>query len=502
MERSQNRTPEAYKQLENASAVVLIFMTVWAPWAFGSTSLFNRTVLALAGYVAGLLLAGKWWVRRSTGYKPARWVEPTPRGETLVRFLAALTVVFLVYVLIGVLNARAVGEYISSGPTQGVNLNYLDRTPISWLPASYDRPVSLEAFFRWTSLALAFWAARDWFLGKTRSERRETDPELMFFPGDRLNLWLWMLMGSSFLLAVVSIIQRMDGTEKLLWLVTPRVRDPNSQWGYPPNFHFGPYNYRGNAAQYFNLIWPVAVGFWWTSREIERRTRGIAARAGQGPDVLLLPWAIILGAAPIASTSRGGALVSVILAAGTGVVLSSSRSIRTLKGRFSALGVVALVLAVGAWIGGGELLGRIQSSQTNPYNSRLSVYDVALKMEADFRWLGSGADTFASVHPFYRNAPTDEWVGYAHNDWLESVITLGVVGTTVLVLMLGLAVLIPWMNRRPGVPTEFAALLGLGLGGMLLHATWDFPFQIMSLQLEFLFLLAALTTFGRKGSAG
>ena len=501
MERSQNRTPEAYKKLETASAAVLVFMTLWAPWALGSTTKMTQGVLSGAGFLAGLFLAGKWWVRRTTGYAPPRWVEPTPLGLKLVRLLAVLTVVFLLYVLIGVLNARAVGEYIASGPTQGVNLIYLERTPISWLPSSYDRPASWDAFVRWTSLALAFWAARDWFLGKTRSERRETDPELMIFPGDRLMGWFWALIGSSFVLAVVSIIQRVDGTEKLLWLVTPRVPNPNSPWGYPPNFHFGPFNYRGNAAQYFNLIWPVAVAFWWNSRGVENRLRGISARAGEGPHVLLLPWAVILGATPIVTANRGGALVAVILAVGTGMILSSSRSIRSVRGRFSALGVVVLVLAVGAWIGGRDLLERIQSPQTNPYSSRVVVYEAALRMVTDFRWLGGGADTFATLHPFYRNAPTDEWFGYAHNDWLESVITLGIFGTAILVALLVVAVLIPWMHRRDGIPTEFVALLGLALGGILLHASWDFPFQIMSLQLEFLFLLAALTTFGRKGPA-
>ena len=27
---------------------------------------------------------------------------------------------------------------------------------------------------------------------------------------------------------------------------------------------FGPYAYRANASQYFNLLWPVCLGFWWT----------------------------------------------------------------------------------------------------------------------------------------------------------------------------------------------------------------------------------------------
>jgi O-antigen ligase len=309
-------------------------------------------------------------------------------------------------------------------------------------------------------------------------------------------------VGSSFLLAVVCIIQRLDGTEKLLWLVTPQIRDPNSPWGYPPKFHFGPYNYRGNAAEYFNLVWPVAVALWWTTRANERRARGISARAGQGPHVLLLPWSVVLGTAPIASASRSGAVVGVGLALVTALILSSSRSIRTLRGRFLTLGSVIVLLAVGTWMLGGDVIHRFQSPQTDPYFSRLEVFDAAQRMAKDFLWLGGGADTFASLSPFYRKDVEAAWVGYAHNDFIEFVITLGVVGTGLLLIMVLLAFLLPWTQHRGGVSKEFTLLVVLALAGMMGHSLVDFPFQVSSLQLEYLFLLAALTTLGRKGSSG
>jgi hypothetical protein len=43
------------------------------------------------------------------------------------------------------------------------------------------------------------------------------------------------------------------------------------------------------------------------------------------------------------------------------------------------------------------------------------------------------------------------------------------------------------------VPPEFRALLAIALGGMLLHARLDFPFQILSLHVTFL-VLAALAS--------
>src|SRR5205823_1961818 len=87
---------------------------------------------------------------------------------------------------------------------------------------------------------------------------------------------------------------------------------------------FGPYAYRSNAAQYFNLLWPVTLGFWW----MLHRSVG----SGRHTHHLLLLCSAVMAACPIISISRGGALITVgilVLAAFAFVVthfLFASRS--------------------------------------------------------------------------------------------------------------------------------------------------------------------------------
>jgi len=81
----------------------------------------------------------------------------------------------------------------------------------------------------------------------------------------------------------------------LLFLVIPRVNPLAID-------QFGPFAYRGSAASYFNLLWPVVVGFWWMLHQ----TRG-RRRIGHH---WVLVCAGIMAACPLISSSRGGALVS------------------------------------------------------------------------------------------------------------------------------------------------------------------------------------------------
>ncbi len=56
-------------------------------------------------------------------------------------------------------------------------------------------------------------------------------------------------------LAIEGIVQRLADSPRLLFLVKPQIHQlAESQ--------FGPFAYRANAAAYFNLLWPVCLGFW------------------------------------------------------------------------------------------------------------------------------------------------------------------------------------------------------------------------------------------------
>ena len=484
MDPASSRTPPVLRHLDTASGALLLFLTVWAPWAFGSVRWEEIQVMNWTGAAMGALLFAKQAIRWRTRHAPARWAEPTPPGRWAVRTLAVLSVLFPAYVLVSVLNARATADYWKFG----TELVYLPGEPVGWLPSSYNRSGSLPAFWGWSALALVFWAARDWFLGRSRDERRSADEDATEVLPDRIRSWLWTLVLSATVLAMTSMVQRFDGTAKLLWIRTAYSEGD-------PSFHFGPFNYRTNAAQYFNLVWPVALGFWWSLRNAAK-TRG--ARTGSGAHVLLVPCTLILAASPLISSSRGGSLVMGALSIGALVVFLTGKRIWQ-NGRWLwATAFCAVPVALGLVLGGEKLSRRFIETAKDPLNGRGEIYETARRMSADAGWLGTGAGSFTALNALYRPDPDRPVQGYVHNDWWETQITLGWIGLGAIVVMMVLVPAIAFGSRGRPPSREFMGLVALALLGILGHAVGDVPFQVRSLLFQFLVTMAMASAIGRR----
>lgn len=484
MDPASSRTPPVLRHLDTASGALLLFLTVWAPWAFGTVAWEEIQVMNWTGAAMGALLFAKQAIRWRTRHVPARWAEPTPPGRWAVRVLAVLSVLVPALVLVSVLNARATADYWKFG----TELVYLPGEPVSWLPSSYDRSGSLPAFWGWSALALVFWAARDWFLGKSRDERRSSDEDPAEVLPDRIRLWLWTLVLSSTVLAMTSMVQRFDGTGKLLWARTPIIKSE-------PSFHFGPYAYRTNAAQYFNLVWPVALGFWWSLRNAAK-ARG--ARTGAGAHVLLVPCTLILAASPLISSSRGGALVMGVLSVGALFVFLTGNRIWQGGRWLLATAFFAVPVVLGLVLGGETLSKRFVETAKDPLNGRGEIYKTARRMSDDAGWFGTGAGSFTALNGLYRTDPNQPVQGYVHNDWWETQITLGWIGLGALVVMLLLVPVIAFGSRGRSPSRESTGLVALALLGILGHAVGDIPFQVRSLLFQFLVTLAMASAMGRR----
>lgn len=458
-------------------------MTVFTPWALGTTETATIQVMNIGGYTLGLLLLCKWIVRAKTGYEPPRWNEG--RGQRWpVRAMVVLTGLILGYVLISGLNYRGIAEILPASRFDKIGgIEFTYRDPIPWLPHSYDGPRTIRAFWKYLAMAFSFWAARDWLIGKSRHERKLEDDGEPRFPTDRIQALLWTLALSSAVLSVTAILQRLDGTHKLLWIFD----SPN-----PSNVNFGPFPYRANGAQYLNLIWPVVLGFWWELRMKSLRKRGAGGRAGSDPHVILLPLAGLIAAGPFMTESRGGALMLGGLLLPALLILFTAK--RTTMMVRITLVVTLLAMVGGGWfLGGSKLMKRFEKLGDDKMSGREGLYESAAVMEKDFRVWGSGAETFAPLFSLYRQNVTDKWEAYAHDDYLETRITFGLAG---FIVVLALLILVPVTTCvGAGIPAtrEFTGLLITGLGGMLLHARFDLPFQTYSLHFEFLILCALLS---------
>jgi hypothetical protein len=429
------------------------------------------------GYALGGLLVMKWSARAVAGFEPPRWERNDRRALVLARILAGLTVIILAYCLAGAWNARA------SYSAAAWSFEFYDS--LAWLPHSYDAHSTWAVFWNYAALALFFWALRDWLLGKSSKEQGEqnTGAERAIFPA-RMRLLLWVLSINGALVALQGLLQQIEGSGKLLWLVKPEV-NPAAET------QFGPYAYRSNASQFFNLIWPVTLGFWWTLRQV---------RSGQKKSRLpnlLLSCALLMAAAPLISNSRGGALVAVLSLGAAGVVFLAAEWRASWRTRLGLALFFLLVLSLG-WLAGWPGLGKRMEQLSDAFEAREELFDRGRRIADEYRLFGTGPGTLDPVFQLYRESPDEYWPAQMHNDWLETRITFGLLGSSMIALAF-LCVIGRWF--LPGgiaAPRPLVWLIWTALGGCLLHARFDFPFQVYSILFLFLLLCSMLFCMSRR----
>ena len=494
---------QVYRLCDDLSGALILPMLVFGPWAFGTTQPWSIACMNAAGFALGLLLLLKLFIRKAKGYPAPRWENYSvrsgnflrrthPATRLLTRTLAVLTLAVLAEILISALNAGA-NFNTETGAFQ--YQHHLD-----WLPYSLEGRRTWRYFWMYLGLAAAFWAVADWLLGMTSAEERvyqaghAAEKNVPLLPA-RLRALLWVLCINGAVLGVEAIVQRAAGASKLLFLVQPLVnREGITQ--------FGPYAYRSNAAQYFDLLWPVCLGFWWTLQ----RTGGLRAKAHHW----LLLCAAIMSACPIISTSRGGALVSagiLILA----LIYLAFTSLFSFAGRNSdgsfrwgTAGLLILFLAVTlslGWYFGWDALEPRMEQIGEGYQNREEMYVAAQPMAKDYPLFGTGPGTFGTVFELYRFSDETYWPEQLHNDWLETRITFGWSGFLLLLAALacvGLRWFVPGGVRGS---RRFVVLAWLGVGGCLIFALFDFPFQVHSILFLFLVICAILFCLSRNSGA-
>jgi len=500
------RTLRAYQVCDAWSGPLIYLILITGPWLFGSTREWTEWLVDYLCYALGALYAVKLAIRALTGYRNPRWDERAkpPGAETsataaerrsLNRSLAVLTVLIVGYCLLGVINAGA--AYVPETKL----FDYFKF--LAWLPHSYDRISSWFAFWNYLALAILFWALHDWIVGKTPAEERADRARFGDFSGvrgrllpERMRRLLWLLAISGGLLAAEGIAQRAAGTRDLLFFFPPIYQLKRT------SEEFGPYAYRANGAQYLNLVWPVVLAFWWI---LEREARGESRRRGRkfsfAPRNFVLIAAAVMAAGPIVATTRAGTTVDVVMMIVAAAILLSARSKDYRAAKFKIVAGLVLALGLGAAFGWKALANRVQNESLEIAESqRQYVYDVASQMARDHPWFGTGPGTFETLYWAYQASTEDVVFQNLHNDWLETVITFGWIGSTLIALAF-CAVLIRWLVPG-GIHGGFrlVSLIWLALAGCLAHARYDFPLQIHSILAVFLVLCAILFSLSRGSS--
>lgn len=352
-------------------------------------------------------------------------------------------------------------------------------TSASILPSSASAESSWFEFKKNLALWLTFNAAATWVAGSQANDSTR-----------RASGLLGLVVLNGVVLGSVCLAQRLAGVEKLLFTYDPPIAGLVYSWG--------PFYYRGNGAQYFNLLWPTALGLTIYTLRKHRISLGVVLFAIAFAFLLVLPpitasrtgliaWVLIVLSALIASAAyakRPGRVlavgVTVLVAAGCVILVVGRTGFETRKGKFE------------------KIFQREDGRSRQNGHSRTMLADHPVNgvgpgaYEAAFRtykfpnaWMGPDIkEDRADIKGFYFD------YARAHNDWLRLLVEWGILGFLPIVS----ALLITLANaaRKSAVGLELRLGLGLGIGAYMISAWADYGLEVHSIFLTLVVYAAVL----------
>jgi O-antigen ligase len=207
------------------------------------------------------------------------------------------------------------------------------------------------------------------------------------------------------------------------------------------------------------------------------RGRVVEQLSPRGIRSLLLGLLLLVGIAGLLlSLSRTGATLGIVALLVT-VATAGREGLRT---RLVVALVVVAVAAVPLAQLGAERFAERYSRSADDFTvsgGRAVVWADTARMALDFPVVGTGFGTFAAVYPLYRSPEVRLFFDHAHNDALQALAEGGVIGVTLLAL-----ILVPVFRRIVGAFTGAGGTLAIGfaagLTALLLHELIDFNLHI------------------------
>ena len=410
------------------SALVLVL-----PLMMGHRNFMTLSATSLV-MVLGALLAA--WVAVLPFGRPLRWP-----GAGWLAFAAFLSLVVLVQVLPSSLLARLLGPYPDAFWA------HPGFEPRTWSP---NPAATLSG---WAVFVALFLIA--WLVSVLRS-------------GYRHALWLVIAVSAVFQ-SVYGLLAHAGGAETIFG-----IWERNN-----PNFVHGSFSNRNLFAGYLALTWPLTVAVWWL-----RDTPVLSALPRELKVAGSVICGAIVGAALIGSASRLGS------AAGLAGMFTALVLWTRYRGHISGGVVWPVYLAAFAaliaatWYGLTPLAERLVV--TSVEEMRFELFSLMLTEFPPRWWLtGVGLGGFEAAFKLIQVTDASRWVDYAHNDLLQWLIEMGLVG---LVLLVWVCVAL-WRNARLEAET---LPLYAGLVALCLVALGDFSWHIPGTQVVLAIYIGAL----------
>jgi len=279
-------------------------------------------------------------------------------------------------------------------------------------------------------------------------------------------------------LVIVGILQRVTHAKAILWVT--------SGYSLLGGF-FSTLIYKNHAGAYFNLVLMLGGAlFYWHFARAERRLERTS------PAPLFAFLCALLGMGVLLTSSRAATILLIGFSLVTFIGFIVRCAVTRGEGRSPlAIGLLCVVFVLFMGLGAyflnlnhsfdrvGKLIedGKTDSS----ISSRLVVREAAMEMAEDNLVTGWGAGGFRYMFPYYQKnypeiyKPWGVMLGweYAHNDYVQLLDELGLVGAGLILAMLGCGLRHLWRQRihlRPHL-----VVIALALAITMAHAFVDFP---------------------------
>jgi len=257
---------------------------------------------------------------------------------------------------------------------------------------------------------------------------------------------------------------------------------------------------RNHLAGYLEMTLPIGIGLLLGSRKASAPTRqhwrGILTYILQtllSPIAILRCLLVVMVIGLLMTHSRmGNASFFNALLIASAIAFFSAKQFRRPGFVMIILSIIAVDIALlGTWFDLGQVIDRIENTGLE-HETRDEVVQSMMQMIPDFWIAGTGVGTFAYVFPKYSQY-TGLFYDFAHNDYLQLAVELGVIGCIPLAGIVILGLLNGWSLLRR---KDSRLLSGIGFASimgtvsLLIHSTVDFNLQIPANILLFVTLLS------------
>ena len=286
---------------------------------------------------------------------------------------------------------------------------------------------------------------------------------------------LWAVVYGGVAMTLWGLVQAAAGSQKIFGMIVP-----GAEWAM-----LGPYLVRNHFGGYMLMVIGIALGLTAEAltdlqRDWSRRRVGWLALGDPSGSAFVRRGALgmVLVVGLVATASRGAFL-------GFGVTLLVFAALT--RRRLLLAGVAVVAVAGISWIGLDAIVRGFVTRGVE--GSRLALWRDTLRMFPDFPLLGVGWNAFGMAYLRYQTFWRYYFVQAAHNEYLELLLTTGLVGSAV--ALWGFSRLVtPALARARRSPLDaglFSGLLGLGC-----HNLVEFNWQVVPVAATFVALLALL----------